>query len=130
MQTLARYQFLKMEIEQLDEQIERLEALATSPRISNYSGMPRGGQVTDGMDIVAKIADLKDLYYFRIGEFLDVQAQAEKELEQLGIEERVVVRYKYIDGMRNADIAERIHYSEATIKRRIKSAREKLEGKV
>lgn len=126
-QLLSQYKAIQAEIAQLEKQIDRLEVLARSPRVSNLSGMPRAGRVTDGMDIVAQIEDLKAEYYVKISEFLELQKNAERAMNALGHEERVIIRYKYIDGLQNADIAGRVGWSESTIKRRIKRALQKLE---
>ena len=126
--TLAQYQDIQQEIEQLERQIDRLEALAHSPRISNLTGMPRAGRVSDGMDIVAKIGDLKTLYYDKLGKLLEMQETTEFNIGGLDPEERVVIRYKYIDGLTNDKIADRVISSQSTIKRRLKAAREKLKG--
>jgi len=55
-----------------------------------------------------------------------LQEAVEKTLEGLSCEERVIIRYKYIDGLRNVDIADKVAYSERTIKRRIRAALDKL----
>ena len=128
MSVLKEYRMIQHEIMQLERQIDKLELLATVPRTSNLSGMPRSGRTTDGMDIVAKIVDMKEKYYAKLGRLLEIRDEAEDLLAQLGNEERVIIRYKYIDGMSNAKIAERINYSEATVKRRIKRAMKFMEA--
>ena len=124
---IQEYRALQKEITRIEKQIDDLEALAQSPRVSNLSGMPRSGRVSDGMEIVAKIADLRDQYYLKLGRLLDLRADAEKELEKMGREERVIVGYKYIDGLNREEIARRVAYSESTVKRRIKNAMERVE---
>ena len=124
---IQEYRALQKEITRIEKQIDDLEALAQSPRVSNLSGMPRSGRVSDGMEIVAKIADLRDQYYLKLGRLLDLRADAEKELEKMGREERVIVGYKYIDGLKREEIARRVAYSESTVKRRIKNAMERVE---
>lgn len=123
---MDEYRSIQKEIKQLEEQIERLEELVTSPRVSDHSGLPRSGRVSDGMDVVAKVCDLITEYYEKLGRFIELQEAVEKTLEGLSCEERVIIRYKYIDGLRNVDIAEKMAYCERTIKRRIRSALEKL----
>lgn len=125
-QVLEEYKSIQKEIKQLEEQIERLESLATSPRVSDYSGLPRSGRVSDGMDVMAKICDLITEYYEKLGRFLELQEAVEKTLEGLSCEERVIIRYKYIDGLKNVDIADKVAYSESTIKRRIRAALDRL----
>lgn len=125
---LQQYRAIQQEITQLEKQIDRLEMLARSPRISDLSGMPRSGRVTDGMDVVAKIEDLRAQYYAKLSQFLELQGMAENIMEGLGYEERTIVRYKYIDGLTNATIAERVHWSERTVRRRLKAAMKKLKG--
>lgn len=125
---LEQYREIQREIAQLEKQIDRLEILARSPRISQLTGMPRAGRVTDGMDVVAKIEDLRGQYYAKLSQFLELQSMAENIMEGLGHEERTIVRYKYIDGLTNAGIAERVSWSESTVKRRLRAAMKKLKG--
>lgn len=125
---LNNYQVLIAEIEQLEQQIDRLQMLAQSPRVSNLTGMPRAGRTTDGMDIVAKIEDLQTQYYAKIGELLEMQGEIEALMAKLDNEERVAIRYKYMDRLKNYEIADKMKYSESTIKRRIWAAMEKMGG--
>lgn len=127
MGVLQEYRTLQKEITQIEAQIDKLDALAQSPRIANITGMPRSGRVSDGMDIAAKIADLRDKYYAKLGRLIDIRDDAEKNLESMGIEERVIIRYRYIDGLSRKDIAQRLFVSESTVKRRIKNAMRRLE---
>jgi len=129
MKELMEYQSIQAEISQIESEIDRLEAIKNSPRISHLTGLPRSGRVTDGMDIIARIDELITAYYRCLGALLALQEEAERQLAELGREERVVIRYKYVDGLRNRDIADRLNYSESTIKRRIKSAMQKQEEK-
>lgn len=125
---LEQYREIQHEIAQLEKQIDRLELLAQSPRITNLTGMPRSGRVSDGMDIVVKIEDLRDQYYCKLSQFLELQQTAEKIMERLGHEERTIVRYKYIDGLSNASIADKVKWSESTVKRRLRAAMRKMKG--
>jgi len=129
MKELMEYQSIQAEISQIESEIDRLEAIKNSPRISHLTGLPRSGRVTDGMDIIARIDELITAYYRCLGALLALQEEAERQLAELGREERVVIRYKYVGGLRNRDIADRLNYSESTIKRRIKSAMQKQEEK-
>lgn len=126
--TLVQYREIQREIAQIEKQIDRLENLAKSPRISNITGMPRAGRVSDGMDIVAKIEDLKTDYYAKLSQFLELQKVAEKIIAGLDPDARIIIRYKYIDGFTNDKIADRVGWSQSTVKRRIKSAMEKMKG--
>ena len=123
---IQEYRALQKEITRIEKQIDDLEALAQSPRVANLSGMPRSGRVSDGMEIVAKIVDLLDQYYVKLWRLLCLRDDAEKELEKMGIEERTIVGYKYIDGLKREEIANRVSLSESTVKRRIKNAMERV----
>ena len=125
---LEQYREIQREIAQLERQIDRLEMLAQSPRIANITGMPRSGRVSDGMDVVAKIEDLRDQYYLKLSQFLELQNMAESIMERLGHEERTIIRYKYIDGLTNASIADKVKWSESTVKRRLRAAMKKMKG--
>lgn len=125
---LSRYRALSHEISQLKKEIERLDLLIKAPRISHLTGMPRSGRVSDGMDIAAKVADMRDEYYLKLSELLEMQSRIEGLINSLEGEERIVIRYKYIDGLNNFDISEQMNYSERTIKRRLQSALRRLKG--
>ena len=129
-QILNEYRAIQKEIAQLEKQIDRLEALARSPRISQLTGMPRGGRVTDGMDIIVKIEDLRTQYYYKLSQFLDLQSMAENIMDALNHEERTIVRYKYIDGLSNQNIADKVNWSRATVKRRLNAAMKKIKGEI
>ena len=124
---IVEYRNIQDEIHRLERKIDELEALAASPRVSALTGMPRGGKKTDLSDIVSKIADLREMYYENLGRLLDMQAAAERAIKQIeDREERVIIGYKYIDGLSSQDIAGNVSWSRATIDRRIKSAMEHI----
>ena len=126
MHVLEEYRSIQAEIRRIERKIDELEALVTVPRISALTGMPRGGKRADFSDVVTKIEDLKTMYYAKLGRLLEIQAEAERLLEQMGSEERLIIGYKYIDGLSNMDISQRVKYSQSTIKRRIKNAMKKI----
>ena len=126
---LKEYRAIQKEIKQLNDKIKELEAIAEVPPVSNLSGMPRSGRVTDGMDIMAKVMDLKAMYERKKRQLLDMTKGAEEEIETLGSEERLIVRYRFIDGLSVRATAKKAYCSAETVKRRTRSAMEKLEAK-
>lgn len=123
---LESYRAICAEAEQLKRQIARLEELMDAPRVSNLTGMPRSGKVSDGMDMVAQLADLKCVYQRALLHSLQLQAEVEKSIATLTPEERLYIRAQYIDGKKPRKIAEEQHYCEKTIRRKIDKAVKKL----
>lgn len=128
MSVIKEFRSIQKEIKQLDEKIKELEALAAVPASSNLSGMPRSGRVTDGMDIMARVMDLKAMYARKKQQLLDMTKGAEAEIETLGSEERLIIRYRFIDGLSVRATARKAYCSPETVKRRTRAAMEKLEA--
>lgn len=123
-----QYQAIKIEIKQIERQIKRMDELINAPRISNLTGMPRSGKVSDGMDMVAKAADLKKTYEEKKAHLLDLQKMAEDAINDLAPDERVIMRCKYFEGEPNWKVGISANCSPRTVNRRVASALQKLKG--
>ena len=111
-QRLNSYQHVQMERRQLLDQIYRLEAKLTAPGAQNMDGMPRSSGNGDALARgVAKLADLRDLYNSKRVELTQAQIDIEHLIEHLDPIERVIARYRYIDGMHWEQICVKISYS-------------------
>ena len=109
---LNSYHHVQMERRQILDRIMRLEARLTAPGSQNMDGMPHGSGSGDSMARgVAALADLRDLYRAKEADL----AQALIDIEHLigGLEpvERLIARYRYIDGLQWEKICVKINYS-------------------
>lgn len=111
-QRLNSYQHIKMERRQLLDRIIRLETRLTSPGAQNLDGMPHGSGNGDALASgVVRLAELRDLYRGKEIELVQTQMDIEALIEHLDPVERVIARYRYIDGMQWEQICVRVNYS-------------------
>ena len=108
---LLKYQAISKEIKHLKEQINRLRDSAYySPRI--IDGMPRAGSNEDRIaNLTAKIIDLDNLLVTKLTKLVDCHIEIEQAIEALDSADRLLLRMKYIDGMKWWEIANEIDYS-------------------
>lgn len=111
-QRLNSYQHVRTERRQLLERIIRLEARLTSPGAQNLDGMPHGSSRGDALaNGIAQLSELRDLYRAKEAELAQTQRAIEELIEGLEPIERVIARYRYIDGMQWEQICVKISYS-------------------
>jgi hypothetical protein len=109
---LNSYRHVQMERQQILERNMRLEARLTAPGAQNLDGMPHGSGVGDALASgVAKLADLRDLYKGMDAELAQAQMDIEHLIEGLDPIERVIARYRYINGMHWEQICVKVNYS-------------------
>ena len=111
-QRLNSYQHVKMERRQLLDRIIRLETRLTSPGAQNLDGMPHGSGNGDALaNGIARLTELRDLYRGKEIELAQTQMDIEALIEHLDPVERVIARYRYIDGMQWEQICVKVNYS-------------------
>lgn len=109
---LNSYQHVLMERRQILDQIFRLEARLTAPGSQNLDGMPHGSGKGDALaEGVSRLADLRDLYRAKETELAQAQKDTEHLIEGLEPIERVIARYRYIDGLHWEQICVKVNYS-------------------
>lgn len=109
---LNGYQHVRMERRQILERIIRLETRLTSPGAQNLDGMPRASGTGDALARgVASLTELKELYRVKESELAQAQMDIERLIEGLDPIERVIARYRYIDGLHWEQICVKISYS-------------------
>ena len=109
---LNSYRHIQMERQQIFERIMRLEARLTAPGAQNLDGMPHGSGTGDALARgVAALADLRDMYRAKEVELVQAQMDVERLIEDLEPIERVIARYRYINGMHWEQICVKISYS-------------------
>lgn len=109
---LQEYSVLKAEILQLKEQICELEQSKLSPGIPKLNGMPHSSANSNTLDTYVIQHDrLLSLYVKKCRELEDKQIRIECVIESLNGNERVLMRHRYIDGLRWEDICSVMCYS-------------------
>lgn len=109
---LNSYRQIQMERRQILDRIMRLEARLTAPGAQGLDGMPHGSGSGDAMVRgVAALADLRELYREKEIELTQALIDIEHLIDRLDPVERLIARYRYIDGMQWEKICVKINYS-------------------
>ena len=107
---LRKCKHLKMEIMDLQDQVNELTNMMTSPRISQLTGMPGGGN--SGRDnvtnAIAKADKLRSLYYEKFGALVGLQMDIEKAIEPLPAEDQMMLRMYYFSNYTWEEVAVRM----------------------
>lgn len=111
-QRLHSYRHVQMERQQILDRIMRLESKLTAPGVQNLDGMPkgdgRGDALTQG---VIRLSELRDQYRAKEADLAQAQLDIEKMIESLEPVERMIARYRYIDGLQWEQICVKVNYS-------------------
>ena len=103
---------LVQEIVDLQENITRLQLQAESISATRISGVPSGSGSPDKIaSNLARVDELINYYHQKMEQALIQQKRIEEAIEGLPDKERLLMRYRYIDGMDWVDVASRMHYS-------------------
>ena len=135
MADINRVRLGKNEYERLLLKIESLETIATH-MTTNLDGMPKGTtrQVDDAW---ATLADYRSQCVASLHQYLIDCIELNQELDELpyrkGVrfQTRAIMKCKYLDGMTDAQIAEKLHYSDRYVRELLRYGRslyEKLYG--
>lgn len=113
---LLAYRPIKKEFNDLEKRIDELRKDARSPKGISYSDMPRGrGEpISSQQRYIEQLEELSDLYEERKAKLVETQIAIERAISSLPSELRLLMRYRYIDGMRWEEIAETMHISIGT----------------
>lgn len=97
---LHRYTKLKEEQRQLQEQLARVSLEATSVSSPNMDGMPRGSGISKPTEVGAlALLNLTERYHEQLEVLAEEQLALERMIEDLEPDERMLMRYRYLDGM-------------------------------
>lgn len=130
-QELKSYNHLKKEIEQLQEQIKQLNLQIYMVSSTKITGAPGGSGSPDKIaDNIARLDELMRYYMDKLQVVVMRQEQIEKEIEQLPEQERVLMRYRYIEGLEWENIAVKMGYSWRNIHYIHSKALQQIEKKV
>lgn len=103
---------LKQEIADLKENIEKLRLQAQSISATRITGAPAGSGSPDKIaDNLARVDNLIQHYQQKVERMLIQQKRIEEAIESLPANERLLMRYRYIDGLDWIDVAANMNYS-------------------
>ena len=109
---LNSYRHTQLERRQILDKIMRLESRLTAPGSQNLDGVPHGTGNGDALiNGVARLTELRDLYRAKEADLIRAQLDIERLIEGLEPVERLIARYRYIDGMQWESICVKIAYS-------------------
>lgn len=109
---LLSYQRAKRKVKRLERQLEELRLNKLGPSAINNDGMPHGTDMSDLSDYAAKLDEIEreiiSARYERICTFQEVRRRIEEvENEQ----EKDLLTYRYIDGMKWEAVCMRMEHS-------------------
>lgn len=109
---LRNYQYIKKERDQLRQQLEEIEAALYYPKIQRLTSMPAAP--VDGNpqeDLAIHHIELQARYQAKMEELAAEQLAIEEAVEKLEPTARMLVRYRYIDGLKWEEVCCRMSYS-------------------
>lgn len=107
---LRQYIALGIEIDLLNQEIQRLRAsLQAVPKMDD---MPHGNLRSDRMvDTIAKIVDLTEIIREKTRRCIELRQDIEEAIDGLPPDLRVLMRMRYIEGMRWEKVTVQLNYS-------------------
>ena len=109
---LRNYANLKEECEQLHRQLDELEATLYYPKIQKLNGMPSAPSKENALELmVARHLELQEKYEAKIAEMTTEMLQIEAAIETLDPTARMLLRYRYMDGLKWEEVCVRMNYS-------------------
>ena len=125
---LQEYGMLKQEQAQILEELRALEARMTGPGGIPADGMPRGNAMGDPTARLVEQYDALVLRYRKqLTRLCRCQRETEERMEDLPPVERMLLRYRYLDGMKWEEVCDRMCYSWQQIHRIHRRALDRLE---
>ena len=128
---LRNYQTIKREREQLRHQLEEVEAALYYPKIPRLDATPGGGtpKETNPQEALAiHHIELLERYKAKMAELAEEQLTIETAIEPLEPTARMLLRYRYIDGLKWEEVCCRMNYSWRQVHRLHGDALSKLRG--
>ena len=109
---LRNYATLREEREQLRRQLEELEATLYYPKIQRLTGMPSAPSKENPLELmVARHVELQERYEAKIAEMTTEMLSIEEAIEGLDPTSRMLLRYRYLDGLKWEEVCVRMNYS-------------------
>ena len=109
---LRNYATLKEEREQLRRQLDELEATLYYPKIQRLNGMPAAPSHENTLELmVARHVELQERYEAKIAEMTAEMLAIEEAIEVLDPTARMLLRYRYLDGLKWEEVCVQMNYS-------------------
>lgn len=109
---LWKYQALKSEQEQLLQRLADIEATLYHPKIQRLTGMPSAPSEGNAMeDMAAQHVELQQRYQEQLERLAAEQLAIEKTIEALEPTARMLMRYRYLDGLTWEEVCVKLTYS-------------------
>lgn len=110
---LRKYQSIKKEKEQLRQQLEEIEAALYYPKIQQLTGMPGSGRKEGNPQepLAIRHIELQERYRTKMEELAAEQMAIEQAIESLEPNKRMLLRHRYIEGLKWEEICLRMNYS-------------------
>lgn len=109
---LRNYQAIKKEREQLRQKLEEVETAIYYPKIQQLTGMPSNHTEGNAMeDLMIHHIELQERYAAKLEELAAEQLAIEEAIEGLDANKRMLLRYRYIDGLKWEEVCIRMNYS-------------------
>ena len=109
---LRNYQNIKREREQLKQQLEEIEAALYYPKIQQLTGMPfHHSEGNPQEDLAIHHIELMARYRAKLEELAAEQLAIEEAIEPLEPTARMLLRYRYLDGLKWEEVCVKMNYS-------------------
>lgn len=109
---MRNYANLKEEREQLRRQLDELEATLYYPKIQRLNGMPSSPSKENTLELmVARHVELQERYEAKLAEMTKEMLLIEEAIDALEPTARMLLRYRYLDGLKWEEVCVRMNYS-------------------
>ena len=109
---MRNYASLKEEREQLRRQLDELEATLYYPKIQRLNDMPSTPSKENTLELmVARHLELQERYEAKIAEMTKEMMLIEEAIDALEPTARMLLRYRYLDGLKWEEVCVRMNYS-------------------
>ena len=110
---LRRYASIKQEAEQLRQRLTEVEAVLYYPRIPQLAATPAGPPAAGSPqeNLMIHHIELQELYRAKLAELASEQLAIEQAIERLDSTARMLLRYRYIDGLSWEQVCVKINYA-------------------
>lgn len=127
---LRRYYQLKKESRQIRDELKALETAMYYPKIPRITGMPSApsnGNHTEAL--IVRHQELLERYCAKLVEMEAEQLAVEQAIDALDPMERMLMRYRYLDGLKWEEVCVKMGYSWRQTHRAHAKALEQLKAK-
>lgn len=109
---LRNYQTIKQEQQQLRQQLDEIEAALYYPKVQRLTDMPAAPSHGNAQeDMAIRHIELQQLYQAKLEELAAEQLAIEEAIGSLDQVHRLLLRYRYIDGLKWEEVCVKMGYS-------------------